>query len=98
MPETISSGRSPSRPRSAKRTQSTGVPSVAKPVVPSSNSTSSTQIGERVVMLRAVPLRFVCGAITRTLDAVELAERAAQLVQPAGADSVVVCEQDEHLQ
>jgi len=29
MPETISSGRSPIRPSSAKRTQSTGVPSVA---------------------------------------------------------------------
>ena len=41
------------------------VPSVAKPVLPSSNSISSTQIGDRVVMLRAVPLRFVCGAITR---------------------------------
>ncbi len=66
IPETIRSGFAPSSPRSAKRTQSTGVPSVAKPLVPSSNSTSSTQIGERVVMLRAVALRLVCGAITPT--------------------------------
>ena len=35
-------------------------------------------------MLRAVPLRFVCGAITRTSTLVELAERAAQLVQARG--------------
>ena len=48
-------------------------------------------------MLRAVPLRLVCGRDHPHLDAVELAQRAPQLVQPAGADSVVVCEQDEHL-
>src|SRR5262245_55803873 len=66
MPEMISSGRSPRRPSSAKRTQSTGVPSVAKPLDPSSNSISSTQSGERVVMLRAVALRFELGAITCT--------------------------------
>src|SRR4051812_21035135 len=66
IPETIRSALCPSRPRSAKRTQSTGVPSVAKPVVPSSNSISSTQIGERVVMLRAVALRLESGAITCT--------------------------------
>src|SRR6266508_1573392 len=66
IPETISSGLAPSRPRSAKRTQSTGVPSVAKPRLPSSNSTSCTQSGERVVMLRAVALRFESGAITCT--------------------------------
>src|SRR6266540_6094150 len=66
MPETISSGRSPTSPSSAKRTQSTGVPSVAKPVDPSANGISSTQSGERVVMLRAVALRLESGAITWT--------------------------------
>ena len=63
MPETISSGSNSIRPSAAKRTQSTGVPSVAKPVVPSSNSISSTQSGSRVVMLRAVALRLEFGAI-----------------------------------
>ena len=66
IPETIRSGRPPSSPSSAKRTQSTGVPSVAKPLSPSPNSTSSTVSGERVVMLRAVALRFESGAITST--------------------------------
>ena len=66
MPETISSGRSPTRPSSAKRTQSTGVPSVAYPIEPSSKGTSSTQSGERVVMLRAVALRLESGATTWT--------------------------------
>ncbi len=64
MPETISSGWNPIRPRVANRTQSTGVPSVAKPVVPSPNSTSSTHSGCRVVMLRALAERFASGAIT----------------------------------
>ena len=36
MPETISSGSNSTSPSAAKRTQSTGVPSVAKPLVPSS--------------------------------------------------------------
>ncbi len=64
IPDTISSGSNSSRPRAAKRTQSTGVPSVAKPLVPSPNSTSSTQSGWRMVMLRAVAERFESGAIT----------------------------------
>jgi hypothetical protein len=64
MPETISSGTNSISPRAAKRTQSTGVPSVAKPLLPSPNSTSSTQSGWRIVMLRAVALRFESGAIT----------------------------------
>src|SRR5919109_2208490 len=64
MPETISSGSKSSRPSVPKRTQSTGVPSVANPVVPSPNSTSSTQSGWWVVMLRAVALRLESGAIT----------------------------------
>src|SRR5215211_468406 len=64
MPETIRAGSDSTSPSAAKRTQSTGVPSVAKPVVPSANSTSSTQSGLPVVMLRAVALRFESGAIT----------------------------------
>ncbi len=64
MPDTISSGSKSISPRAAKRTQSTGVPSVAKPLVPSPNSTSSTQSGWCVVMLRAVAERFESGAIT----------------------------------
>ena len=64
IPETIRSGRSPTRPRSPKRTQSTGVPSVAYAIPPSSSVTSSTESGERVVMLRAVALRLESGTIT----------------------------------
>ena len=64
MPETISSGGASIRPSAAKRTQSTGVPSVAKPLVPSPNSTSSTQIGSWRVTARPVALRFESGAIT----------------------------------
>src|SRR3954453_7172825 len=64
MPDTISSGTNSSSPSTAKRTQSTGGPSVAKPLVPSPNSTSSTQSGLRVVIERAVALRFESGAIT----------------------------------
>ena len=96
IPETIRSGRSPSRPRSAKRTQSTGVPSVAKPRSPSSNSISSTQSGERVVMLRAVALRFESGATTSTVHAVELAERPAQRLQARRPDPVVVGHEHPH--
>ena len=66
IPETISSGRSPTSPSSANLTQSTGVPSVAKPLDPSSKGISSTQSGERVVMLRAVALRLESGAMTWT--------------------------------
>src|SRR3954452_3497369 len=64
MPETISSGWNAIRPSVANLTQSTGVTSVAKPDVPSPMSTSSTQSGLRVVMLRAIALRFESGAIT----------------------------------
>src|SRR5215204_6248434 len=64
IPDTISSGGASIRPSEAKRTQSTGVPSVAKPVVPSPNSSSSTQIGSRRVTARPVALRFESGAIT----------------------------------
>src|SRR3954468_1532355 len=64
IPDTIRSGSDSTSPSAAKRTQSTGVPSVAKPVVPSANSISSTQSGLRGVMLRAVALLFESGAIT----------------------------------
>src|SRR4051794_11795948 len=64
IPETISSGWNSISPSVAKRTQTTGVPSVAKPDVPSPNSISSTQSGRRVVIERAVALRFESGAMT----------------------------------
>src|SRR5215212_6481748 len=64
IPDTISCGWNSIKPSVAKRTQSTGVPSVANPDVPSPNSISSTQSGRRVVIERAVALRFVSGAIT----------------------------------
>src|ERR671914_3159378 len=64
MPDTISSGWKSIRLRAAKRTQSTGVPRVANPVVPPPNSPSSTVSGSRKVMLRAVAERFESGAIT----------------------------------
>ena len=47
-------------------------------------------------MLRAVALRFVFGAITSTIDVVELAQRAPRRLQPAGGDPVVVGQQDPH--
>src|SRR3954471_6107613 len=59
--ETIRSGRPPTRPGSAKRTQSTGGPSGAKPTRPSSKVTSSTVSGERVVMPRPMALRLESG-------------------------------------
>ena len=65
IPLTISSASKPSiRPSVAKRTQSTGVPSVAYPTVPSSKSTSSTHSGRRIVIERAVAERLPSGAIT----------------------------------
>src|SRR4051812_34098686 len=82
IPETISSGRSPTNPSSAKRTQSTGVPSVAYPLEPSSNGISSTQRGDRVVMLRAVALRFESGAITWTSSSGILQSSARRAFSP----------------
>ncbi len=65
MPDTTSSASNPSTsPRLARRTQSTGVPSVAYPTVPSSKSTSCTQSGRRVVIDLAIAERFPSGAIT----------------------------------
>ena len=48
----------------ARRTQSTGVPSVAKPMVPSSKGTSCTHSGRRVVIMRAKAERLPSGAMT----------------------------------
>src|SRR6476659_9682252 len=62
----IRSGRSPTRPRSAKRTQSTGVPSVANPREPSRSSTSVTVRARSMVMPRPTALRFESGAMTET--------------------------------
>src|SRR4051794_1510521 len=65
IPETTASALKPStRPSLASRTQSTGVPSVAKPYVPSSNSTRSTHSGRRVVIERAIAERLPSGAMT----------------------------------
>src|SRR3954454_8302348 len=83
IPETISSGRSTTSPSSAKRTQSTGVPSVAYPIDPSSNGSPSTQSGERVVMLRAVALRLESGAITWTSSSGILRSSTRRAFSPA---------------
>src|SRR5829696_5674442 len=65
MPETIRSASKPStRPSEAKRTQSTGVPSVAYPAVPSPKSTSCTHSARRVVIPRPIAERLESGAIT----------------------------------
>ena len=65
MPETMSSASKPSTsPSVASRTQSTGVPSVAKPCVPSPKSTSCTHSGRRVVIERAIAERLPSGAMT----------------------------------
>ena len=65
IPDTTSSASNPSiRPSRASRTQSTGVPSVAYPTVPSPKSTSCTHSGRRVVIDRAIAERLPSGAIT----------------------------------
>ncbi len=66
IPDTIRSGARSRNPSTPVRTQSTGVPSVANPNVPSGNSTSSSQSGPCMVMLRAAPVRFLSGAMTTT--------------------------------
>src|SRR4051812_35398646 len=67
MPDTTRSAWKPSiSPSLARRTQSTGVPSVAYPMVPSSNGTSCTQSGRRVVIMRAKAERLPSGAMTAT--------------------------------
>ena len=65
MPATTRSGsKSSTRPSEASRTQSTGVPSHENPCVPSSNGTSVTHSGRRVVIERAVADMFASGAMT----------------------------------
>jgi hypothetical protein len=51
---------------------------VANPLVPSANSNSSTQSGERVVMLRALAERFASGAITAS-SILGIASRARRI-------------------
>ena len=97
MPETIRSGSKSISPSTAKRTQSTGVPSVAKPLEPSSKVNSSTHNGVRVVMLRALADRFESGATTASSTPGHSGERTAQVVQPGRVNAVVVCDQDLHL-
>ena len=80
----------------AKRTQSTGVPSVAKPTVPSPKSTSSTHSGRRVVITAADRGAVAVGRDDRQLDPGHLQQRAAQRLQALGLDPVVVGEQDPH--
>ena len=96
MPATIRSGRSPTRPSSAKRTQSTGVPSVAKPREPSRSSTSVTVSERSMVMPRPTALRFESGAMTETSPTSSSAFLAAK--QAARGDAVVVGEEDAHCQ
>ncbi len=61
--------------------------------MPSSNGTSVTHSGRRVVIERAVADMFASGAITATVDVLERRQRAAQRLQPFGVDAVVVCQQ-----
>ena len=65
IPETTSSALNPAiSPSLASLTQSTGVPSVAYPTVPSPKSTSCTHRGRLVVIDRAIAERLPTGAIT----------------------------------
>ena len=59
-------------------------------------STSSTESGERVVMLRAVALRLESGAMRDDSSSSSADQRPTQALQPGGADPVVVGEQDAH--
>ena len=81
----------------ARRTQSTGVPSVAKPLVPSSKGTSCTHSGRRVVIIRAKAERLPSGAMTASSTRGSCTQRPAQGLQALGLDAVVVGEQDLHL-
>ena len=91
MPETISSGSNSIRPSAAKRTQSTGVPLVANPVVPSPNSTSSTDSGSLKVMLREVLLRTLFRFVRKSSfasDNVEYVKNFPQHTDSAGGRKV----------
>jgi hypothetical protein len=80
----------------ARRTQSTGVPSVAKPNVPSSKGTCCTHSGRRVVIMRAKADAVAVGRDDGQLDARHLRQRPAHGLQALGLDAVVVGEQDLH--
>ena len=96
MPETISSGSNSIRPSAAKRTQSTGVPSVAKPV----RAVAELDLLDPERLARGDAARG--GAAVgvrrdhRQLDARHLEQRAAHGVQAGGLDAVVVGEEDLH--
>src|SRR3954454_16109855 len=86
MPETISCASKPSiSPSVAKRTQSTGVPSVAYPTVPSPKSTSWTQIGRRVVIERAVAERLPSGAMTASSTSSMAASARRRACRPSAS-------------
>ena len=96
MPDTISSGLNSISPSAAKRTQSTGVPSVAKPhrAVAELDLLDPERLA--VVMLRAVALAVGVRRDHRQLDARDLEQRPPHRVQAGGLDAVVVGEQDLH--
>src|SRR4051794_2498403 len=86
IPETMSSGEKPAiSPSEAKRTQSTGVPSVAYPSVPSPKSTSSTTSGRRVVMPRPMAERFPSGAIVASSTSSTSSSARRSVCRPSAA-------------
>ena len=80
----------PARPSAAKRTQSTGVPSVAYPVEPSRSVTSTTVSGRSMVMPRPTALRFESGAITDTVPTESSARFAASRPREVMPSSLVI--------
>ena len=78
------------------RTQSTGVPSVWKPWVPSSNSTRSTASGARVVIPRPIAERLPSGRDRHEVDARHREQRPPQRLEPLRVDAVVVGEEHAH--
>ena len=92
MPLTIRSGGRSSRPSAAKRTQSTGVPSVASAAEPSASATSSTWSGLWIVIPRPMALRFESGAMTLTSPT--CAQRLREGEEAGRMDAVVVGDED----
>src|SRR5215217_5043152 len=83
MPATTRSGWKPSiSPSAASRTQSTGVPSQAKPWVPSSKPTSVTHSGRLNVIERAVAERLESGAITASWTSSSRASARRSVCKP----------------
>src|SRR5215208_2281371 len=83
MPETTRSGWKPSiSPRAASRTQSTGVPSQAKPWVPSSKETSVTHSGRLNVIERAVAERLESGATTASCTSATVRSARRSVCRP----------------